>query len=333
MPYHLPPVDQSSHQSHGAAARTVVLRTTAYEITVGVLATASFVSCLAFCFILGQWIIQRKPAPPTPAVVSMLPSVMLDGDGGWEDGILNASPNVDSPEDPSLDPSLALEATDDVTELMGIAEQITGFSDDAAIIASASAAFSEDGVLSGSAMPNEFTGTRNSGTPGSAEGTGGRPLGRGGPGRGGQKREQRWIIEFAEKGDLDSYAAQLDYFGIELGAKFTDDERLVYLKDLSRQSPVVREVKAAEANKDRRLFMTWVDGSEERRAADLKLFEKAGVDASQAQILHFYTQETELHLAAIEQQYRGATAGQIRQTVFGVRRVTAGFEFFVVSQR
>ncbi len=81
------------------------------------------------------------------------------------------------------------------------------------------------------------------------------------------------------------------------------------------------------------MFMLWTEGSEARRVADEELFRRAGIEVSQAQLLHFYPMETELMLATLEQDYLKRPPQDIRQTTFAVRRAGAGYEFFVVSQR
>ncbi len=217
--------------------RGLTLRPSRYDITVAALSTTTFVSLCGLVFSVAVWI-GNKPTKPKRADVSLLPSVMIDGDGGWEDGTLGATPNVESPEDASLDPSLANEATSDVTELMGITETVEAFSDTLNGNAEFAATISDEGFASVSGVANDFTGFRNSGTPGSAVGTGGRPLGSGGPGRGGRKREQRWIIEFEDAVNLDTYASQLQFFRIELAAKFEQEERLVYLSELKILVPL-----------------------------------------------------------------------------------------------
>ncbi len=234
------------------------------------------------------------------------------GDGGYEDGDPNAAPPVESPEDANEDPSTENEETD-VTELEDV-EQITEFADDAAAIA----------------PPTEFS--KTSGIPDSADGTGGRPLGTGGGGRGGTKREQRWIVEFADKGDLKSYAAQLDFFGIELGALFQADGRLVYMSKMSADAPTTRVINQGAAGGESRMYMNWADGSEDRRQADVELFQKAGIDASAAAVLHFYSPETESLMATIEQEYGNRTADEIRKTFFRVRRSGTSYEFYVHKQ-
>jgi hypothetical protein len=284
------------------------IKTTRYDVAVSILLTTATCAGLAFVVMLFIWLSNLIVPPPSKAV-TMLPA----GDGGFEDGDPDASPDVESPEDAVTDPSLANEETD-VTQLEEVIEQVTEVADNAASVVA----------------PNEFTQQQNSGIPGSAEGKGGRPLGSGGPGRGGAKREQRWFVEFAEQGNLDTYAAQLDFFKIELGAMFPDEGRLVYLNSMSSPNPVAREVKTGDSEK--RLFMAWQDGSEDRRKADLELFQKAKIDASEAQIMHFYPAETEEMLARRELEYGNKTAQEIRRTYFQVKRTGGGFEFVVTKQ-
>ncbi len=287
-----------------------------YDVFVAALTTTSMFGALMLVALVAVWLSNMLPRPSKQRIEMQALAIMPPGDGGWEDGVLNATPNVDSPEEPSLDPSLANEESD-VTELAAVTEQVMEYSQDAAAIVA----------------PNEFTGVRNTGIPGSAEGTGGRPLGRGGPGRGGEKREQRWFVEFADKGDLKSYAAQLDFFGIELGAKFETEGRLVYLSSMSQAQPATRQILSSAGESEKRLFMNWADGSEERRKADLELFQKAGIDASQAAIMHFYPPETEQMMAVVEQEYGGRAMAEIRRTYFRVRPAGGGYEFFVQSQQ
>ena len=285
------------------------IKLTKYDVAVSTLITTATCAGLAFVVMVFIWLSNLLPAPESKAV-TMLPA----GDGGWEDGDPNATPNVESPEDAALDPSLANEETD-VTELEEVVEQVTEVADNAATMVA----------------PNEFSDQRNTGVPGSADGTGGRPLGSGGPGRGGAKREQRWFVEFGDKGDLKSYAAQLDFFGIELGAMFPDEGRLLYLSNLSQAKPTSREVKTGDSEK--RLFMSWQDGSEERRAADIELFQKAGIDAGPAVVMHFYPAATEELLATAEFNYGKKAATEIRRTYFQVKKAGSGYEFTVTRQQ
>lgn len=285
------------------------IKLTKYDIAVSILTTSATCAGLAFMVMVFIWLSNMIP-PPVSKQVTMLPA----GDGGFEDGDPNATPNVESPEDAAIDPSLANEETD-VTELEEVTEQVVEVAENAATMVA----------------PNEQTDQRNTGIPGSADGTGGRPLGSGGPGRGGAKREQRWFVEFGDKGDLKSYAAQLDFFKIELGALFSSESRLVYLSNFSQPMPAMREVKTGDSEK--RLFMSWQDGSQERVAADIELFKKAGIDASSGVIMHFYPAETEELLAKIEFEYGNKAATEIRRTYFQVRKAGSGFEFVVTRQQ
>ena len=239
-----------------------------------------------------------------------IPIEITSGDGGWEDGDPNETLDVESPEDPSDDPSLSNDQSE--SQLEQITEQVLTLSDTAASMV----------------QPNNFTDPSGGGNPGSAEGTGGRPYGSGGPGRGGTKRENRWIVEFAESGGLKSYAAQLDQFKIELGCAFPDG-RIYYVGNLSA-SPNVRQARLS--SDDTRLFMNWTGG--EREKADIELLTNAGVpNPAQGRILHFYHPETEQMLARLELEYGNKPVDQIRRTQFQVRKAGSSYEFVVVSQK
>ncbi len=298
-------------RSGSQRTRAPHVKLTKYDMVVSVLITTAICALLTLLVMVMIWTSNLSPAPVSKQV-EMMPA----GDGGWEDGDPNASPpEVDSPEDASLDPSLANEESD-VTELEQVTEQVLEVADNAASIVA----------------PNEFADNKNNGMAGSAEGTGGRPLGSGGPGRGGAKREQGWIVEFAEKGDLKSYAEQLDFFGIELGCRFPEEGRLVFLSQLSQPVPTQRELREIDGDKEKRLYMSWQEGSQERIQADLELFQKAKIDASQGVIMHFYPDATVQMLAQLEVAYGNKKTEEIRRTYFQVRRGGSGYEFVVTKQ-
>jgi hypothetical protein len=140
-------------------------------------------------------------------------------------------------------------------------------------------------------------------------------------------REQRWRIMFYLS-DLATYAKQLDFFKIELGALFKDG-RLVFIKNMSAATPLSRVVFTGKA--EDRLYMKWRAGT--RRDADVALFRKAGIpDADDATILHFYGPETEQLLARTEVAYRNHKSAKIRSTYFTVEEDGAGYKFVVKSQ-
>ncbi|MEZ6125895.1 MAG: hypothetical protein R3C49_22435 [Planctomycetaceae bacterium] len=242
--------------------------------------------------------------------VTSLPVIMTAGEGGFEDGSPDETLNVESIEDPTDDPSLSNDQ--DMTQLEEITDQVMTLSETASALTE----------------PNAYSDAAAGGNPGSAEGTGGRPLGTGGGGPGGTKREQRWLVEFADKGDLKSYARQLDFFKIELGCAFRDG-RIFYLSSMST-SPNLRE--ARMSSQDQRLFMNWQGG--DRVQADQELFVKAGLpNPQEGTVLHFYAPETEQKMAQIELAYANKPVEQIRRTYFQVRRAGSGYEFFVANQK
>lgn len=284
--------------------RVPVMRETKYEIaTAAQIAIAVALGAFA-AFLIAVWLSNLIPT------VDIVDVVMTSGDGGFEDGDPDESLDVESIEDPTDDPSVSNDQ--DMTQLEEITEQVMTLSENASAIT----------------QPNEYTDPNAGGNPGSAEGTGGRPLGTGGKGRGGTKREQRWVVEFADKGNLKSYARQLDFFNIEIGCAFKDG-RIFYASQLSG-SPVKREARLN--SDDKRLYMNWQGG--ERIKADLELLAKAGVPSPESgTVLHFYDPATEQIMARVEMEYAGKPIEQIRRTYFQVRRAGSGYEFFVTDQK
>jgi len=255
--------------------------------------------------LLAVWLTNRLPAPP-----DAVPVEFVDLPGGYEDGSPDETPLLESPEEEVPDPAIAETAVDQ-TEIQEMLETVVELSE--------SASQQVETVIQSEA-------SENSGRVGSASGTGGRPLGTGGGGLGGIAREQRWMIKF-DDGDLETYAKQLDHFGIELGAFFASEGKIVFITKMSAARPTVREVRTGG---DQRLYMTWKGGS--RKAADEALFRKAGINAQGASLMHFYPKETEEMLARVEVAYRNRKSSEIRRTYFSVLKDGAGFKFGVTSQ-
>lgn len=298
------PTTVPDRKSRHVTGRIPVMSETTYDMaTSAQIALAVGLAAIAG-LLIAIWLSNLLPE------IEVLPVVMTAGDGGYEDGDPNETLDVESIEDPSDDPSLSNDQN--MTQLEQITEQVITLSENASQLT----------------QPNEYTDSSAGGNPGSAEGSGGRPLGTGGAGKGGTKREQRWLVQFADKGDLKSYAKQLDFFKIELGCAFPDG-RIYYLKNMS-SSPMLREAKLN--SKDQRLFMNWQGG--ERVQADIELLAKAGVpDPASGTVLHFYDPATEQMMAQIEMAYANKPIEQIRRTYFEVRRQGGGYEFFVANQK
>ena len=298
------PATVPDRKSRHVTGRVPKMSETKYETATAAQIAAALGLAGFAALLIAIWLSNLLPEHQT------LPVQMTTGDGGWEDGDPNETLDVESPEDPTDDPSLSNDQN--VSQLEQITEQVLTLSENAASMV----------------QPNNFTDPSGGGNPGSAEGTGGRPYGSGGPGRGGAKREARWVVEFADKGNLKSYAAQLDAFKIELGCAFPDG-RIYYLSKMS-SSQVLRQDRLS-AN-DQRLFMNWEGG--DRVKADRELLTKAGVpDVESGKVLHFYDPATEQMMARIEQEYGNKTPQEIRRTYFQVKRSGSSYEFVVTNQK
>lgn len=284
--------------------RTPHMKVTRYDTTSSFLLATGAILGIAV-FVLGMiWIMNLERGVTDDTV----PIEMVGG--GYEDGAPDETLNVESPEDPSDDPSVAEEPSEEV-ELMEMLENVVEMSENATQMV---------------VTEVQVTGSENKGTPGSAVGTGRRPLGAGG-GKGGYPREQRWFVKFGDKISLKLYAKQLDFFGIELAAYFPEQGKLVYLTNVSKEKPDVREKKQG---KDDRLFMNWKGG--ERQKADRALFRKAGIDASAAAVVHFYPKPTEESLVRAERAFQNQPSSRIRRTYFTVVEQGNGFKFTVTRQ-
>ncbi|MBI2823158.1 MAG: hypothetical protein HYX69_00550 [Planctomycetia bacterium] len=166
---------------------------------------------------------------------------------------------------------------------------------------------------------------------GSSRGTGDRPAkGTGGGAGGGHghglARPQRWEIRFPEGNTVETYARQLDFFGIELGVLGASNE-VIYLSKLSSPVPTVR---TSPRTSETRMYMTWSRGDLDQ--ADRELFARAKVDVAGRIILKFIPQETEKQLGTVEQQYKNRPSKDIRRTRFSIKPQGQGFAFFVTDQ-
>jgi len=294
-----------SSRSAPAEVPAPVLRVTQYEQVSGMLlAISGGLACVVF--LLGFiWYSSRVPKPKEP-----VPVELFEDPGGVEDGSPDETLRVDSPEPPAPDAATG----DVVSEERDIQESL----DDVVKLA-------DDAVVEVQQRAPDL-GVRNAAKPGSADGTGRRALGSGPGSGGGFSREQRWYVRFGDQANLDEYARQLDFFGIEFGAIV--DGRMVYLSKMAGARPIVRT--AAGGANEKRLYMTWQGGG--RKQADLQIFRKAGIEVGAGLIFHFYPKETEDRLARLELAYRNRAAREIRRTYFSVNPADGGYEFSVAHQ-
>jgi len=164
-----------------------------------------------------------------------------------------------------------------------------------------------------------------SGKRASKRGTGGPGLGFG-PGDGGVAREQRWSIVFSTEQTPEEYARQLDALGVEL-AVVAGPDQLIYLSKLSSPEPTKRY---GSGRSDDRLYFLWQGRG--RKASDLALLRKAGIDVGEGIVLQFYPKGVEEQLAQLEVRYRGRQPGEIRVTRFSVVPRDNGYGFQVIAQ-
>lgn len=281
-----------------------VLKVTRYDRVTSTLLSAIIGLSVAFVSLTAVWVTNRLSKPD-----NIVPLELLEVPGGFDEGAVEETLKLSSPEEETRDPSLA-DAPAEENEIEEMLENVVELAEQA---------------TNQTSQTFELE-SRNVGKAGSASGTGRRALGLG-PGETGLPREKRWFVRFSDRGTLRDYAQQLDFFGIELGA-LVDGNRIVYLSRLSAEQPGKRIESSGSG--ENRLYMTWQGGT--RRKADLELFRKAGVDIGAGTIFHFYPAKTEAMLARLEREFKNRNVDEIRRTYFLTRRADEGYEFVVSRQ-
>lgn len=149
-------------------------------------------------------------------------------------------------------------------------------------------------------------------------------------------RFERWELKFQSKG-LQPYAAQLDFYNIELACVGGGVETVDYATNLST-SPQQHSGTSEAENKRARLYFQWrQDGP--LKQFDRQLLEQAGVRTSGRNLLKFIPKELEDRLAVAEMQAANAaghkSVKEIAKTIFESRAASSGggFEFVVTEQR
>jgi hypothetical protein len=164
-----------------------------------------------------------------------------------------------------------------------------------------------------------------SGKRSSKLGTGGPAYGFG-PGDGGVPREQRWSVLYPTGQTAEEYAKQLDYFRVELATPVGNT--LVYASNFASPTPTRR---TGLPDSDNRLYFAW--RGQGRKASDVTLLRKAGIEVGAGAILQFYPKEVEDILSQLEVSYRGRQPGEIRTTRFTVVPKGGGYAFQVLDQQ
>jgi hypothetical protein len=140
-------------------------------------------------------------------------------------------------------------------------------------------------------------------------------------------RAQRWEINYSDT-TLKSYAAQLDFFSIELGVIGGGVEGIDYVAGFDSSARQVRHVNDPDA--EDRLYFTWRSG--QLQEFDRQLARDAGVSVTGRKVLQFYPPEVENRLALLEREaLQGRSLESVRKTRFGVRPAGSGYEYYVIS--
>ena len=159
-----------------------------------------------------------------------------------------------------------------------------------------------------------------------------RPPGPEGEGEDIVPRFERWQLEFSAK-DAGSYAKQLDFYKIELGAIGGSIQGLDVANNLAG-SPRSRRIE--DASTEKRLYFMFKRPTPLSRY-DRQLLNKAGVQLANRSMLKLIPPELENKLAAIELEYSSSkghpSVTEIAKTVFASKAEGGGYRFDVVSQR
>ena len=253
------------------------------------------------CAVIWAFSLFWATLPPRPPELVEMKLVRIGG--GVEDGDPNETLDIETPEETTTEIQQQEEVKEEIVMLTEVAEQAAE-------------------RLELVQVEQNSTAELN----GAATGNGKRPLGFGPGNGGGVAAELRWFIRFADGSSLTEYAKQLDFFGIELGA-IMPDGRLAYISGLAG-TPKVRY--GTSGKDEKRLYMKWEGG--DRRKADEKLFQKAGITVGKNVIFHFYPQQTEQLLVTLETGFAKRNLKEIRRTYFVVNTKGTGYEFQVTRQ-
>lgn len=138
-------------------------------------------------------------------------------------------------------------------------------------------------------------------------------------------RADRWDIAY-DSTTLELYAAQLDYFNIELGVIGGGSKGVDYVSGFAKKP---RQRRHADGSADeQRLYFTWRTG--QLQQFDRQLAQRAGLSVAGRRILQFYPADVENQLAVLEQAaLNGRPLKTVRKTHFGVQPKGDSYEFYV----
>ena len=159
-----------------------------------------------------------------------------------------------------------------------------------------------------------------------------RPPGPPGEGQDIVPRFERWQLNFSAR-DVRSYATQLDYFKIELGAIGGSIQGVDVASNLSSR---IQKRRIEDTSSEKRLYFMWNSPSP-LMEFDRQLLNSASIQLSNRQMLKFIPKELEDQLAVIELEYSTSkghpSVTEIAKTVFESKSNGGDYVFEVVSQR
>ncbi len=139
-----------------------------------------------------------------------------------------------------------------------------------------------------------------------------------------------WEIVFGDDISVDEYARQLDYFGIELGV-VNKAGQVQYASHFADKRPQRR---TGDRELDKRLCVTWKWGT--LATADRKLLTKAGINAQDRELLHFYPTSIAADMAKLERTFANHDLADIKLTRFKLQHrkgAESGYELVVLEQK
>ena len=146
-------------------------------------------------------------------------------------------------------------------------------------------------------------------------------------------RHERWELRFSAK-NVAGYAAQLDYYKIELGVLGGGVQGVDYAKGLAG-SPTARK---GDSDSEKRLYFMWVDRSSPLFQFDRQLLQKASINIGAGrELLKFVEPELENMLANVELEFAKKkghnSVTEIQKTIFESQASGGGYGFVVLDQR
>jgi hypothetical protein len=159
-----------------------------------------------------------------------------------------------------------------------------------------------------------------------------RPPGPEGEGEDIVPRFERWQLEFSAK-DMKSYASQLDYYKIELGAIGGGVTGVDYASNLSGSPKARRE---PDGEKEKRIYFMFTTASPLQKF-DQQLLQQAGVKVAGRIQVKFISDDLQNQLAHVELAYAKTkghtTINTVAKTVFESKPTSGGYAFEVIEQR